>query len=150
MFITSQKSNKDIRSFLALTGICKKLYKNSATVVEDNTFKFTFNEPQRQASVMLKNMLLQEPTLKINDPAATIELHMNSSKEWYRAVMLQKFDKKTIFTLFLQETQDVHAYRLVSVYITCFYLMFTETGLRSVAQRSSTHELIYLLSNWTG
>lgn len=41
-------------------------------------------------------MLLQEPTFKINDPAATIELHMNGNKG-YEAVMLQKFDKKNNF-----------------------------------------------------
>ena len=48
----------------------------------------------------------------------------------------------TIYLLLLQEIKDVHVYG--SVYIKCFYLMFMEPGLRSVARWSPTRKPVYL------
>lgn len=95
------KRLKDLKSFLGLTGFFRKFipnYSRIAKPLSDLTRKtsvgFSFGHEQRNSYLQLKELLCQEPVLKLFNPALETELHTDASKVGLAAVLLQRHERE--------------------------------------------------------
>lgn len=90
---------KDIQSFLGLTGYFRKFiasYVQIAKPLSDLLRKdktFCFEEKERIAFNNLKQLLANEPVLKLFSPERETELHTDASQDGYGAMILQRSEE---------------------------------------------------------
>lgn len=87
---------KEIQSFLGLTGYFRKFIANYAQIArplsdllkKEKIFQFT--KPERHAFDDLKQILANDPVLKLYSPDRETELHTDASQDGYGAILLQR------------------------------------------------------------
>ena len=92
------KNIKSVMQFLGLTGYFRKFIPGYATIAkplsdltkQDATF--IWGPSEENAYIKLKELLCQEPVLKLFNPDLQSQLHTDASKEGLGAVLVQKHD----------------------------------------------------------